>query len=263
VADALFYPDGDLLVPTELTRGPWSPVSQHGGPLAAAIVRAVEATPSRAGGPMQVVRLTLDILRPVPLEPMRIAAKLTRPGRRVQIVDVSLTVDGQEFVRARALRIRIADVPVPQWPQTPFTPTATALGRVRPRRPEDGPTSFHLDGVEIRFVTGRWDDEGPATVWMRLRHPIVPDEEPNPTQRAVAAADFSNGLSRLLPFDTHTFVNPDLTVALSRPPVGEWIGMDAVTRLSDHGVGQAESLLFDGHGPVGRAVQSLFVDTLD
>lgn len=260
MADALYLPDGDLLVPTELTRGPWWPTAQHGGALAAAIVRAVEATPSSIGGPMQVVRFTVDIMRPVPLEPMVVRSELTRMGRRVQIVDASLSIGGKEYVRARALRMRIADVPVPAWPPSTFTPTDTAAGTVRPRRPDEGPISFHLDGVEIRYVTGRWDDEGPATVWMRLRHPIVPDEEPTPTQRVVAAADFGNGLSRLLPFDTHTFVNPDLTVLLARPPVGEWIGMDAVTRLSDQGIGQAESLLFDGNGPLGRAMQSLIVE---
>lgn len=260
MADALYLPDGDLLVPTELTRGPWSPKAQHGGALEAAVVRAIEATPSQVESPMQVVRLTIDILRPVPLEPMTVRAEVTRPGRRVQIVDASLVIGGTEFVRARALRIRRADIPIPAWPPIPFTPTDTAAGTVRPRRPDEGPVSFHLDGVEIRYVTGRWDDEGPATVWMRLRHPVVPDEEPTPTQRAVAVADFGNGLSRLLPFDTHTFVNPDLTVAFARPPTGEWIGMDAVTRLSDQGIGQAESLLFDANGPIGRAVQSLFLD---
>jgi hypothetical protein len=29
---ALFEPDQDVFVPTELTRGPWSPLAQHGGP---------------------------------------------------------------------------------------------------------------------------------------------------------------------------------------------------------------------------------------
>ena len=52
------------------------------------------------------------------------------------------------------------------------------------------------------------------------------------------------------------FINPDLTVALSRMPDGEWIGFDMVSRLSGDGFGQAESLIFDSGGPVGRAVQS-------
>jgi len=76
-----------------------------------------------------------------------------------------------------------------------------------------------------------------------------------------AAADFGNGVSRIVDFDSHVFINADLTIALSRLPVGEWIGFDVVTRLSGDGYGQAESLIFDGDGPVGRAVQSLFLDS--
>ena len=79
-------------------------------------------------------------------------------------------------------------------------------------------------------------------------------------QRTAAAADFGNGVSRVLDFETHVFINPDLTVSLSRVPVGPWIGFDVVSRLSADGYGQAESLIFDRSGPVGRAVQSLLVE---
>ena len=90
--------------------------------------------------------------------------------------------------------------------------------------------------------------------------PVVVGEQPSPLQRTAAAADFGNGVSRILDFESHVFINPDLTVAFSRPPVGEWIGFDVVSRLSEEGFGQAESLIFDPTGPVGRAVQSLLVD---
>ena len=46
-------------------------------------------------------------------------------------------------------------------------------------------------------------------------------------QRTVAAADFGNGISRIVDFDTHMFINPDLTVSLSRVPVGDWIGLES------------------------------------
>jgi hypothetical protein len=89
---------------------------------------------------------------------------------------------------------------------------------------------------------------------------VVAGEAPTALQRVAAAADFGNGVSRVLDFETHVFINPDLTVALARLPVGEWIGFDVVSRLSDDGFGQAESLIFDAGGPVGRAVQSLIVE---
>jgi len=32
MAEAFFLRDGNSFVPTELTRGPWDPKAQHGGP---------------------------------------------------------------------------------------------------------------------------------------------------------------------------------------------------------------------------------------
>jgi len=132
---------------------------------------------------------------------------------------------------------------------------------------ETPPTSqdyaaFHNRGMEIRFVGGRFDRRGPAAGWFRLRHPVVAGEATSPVQRAVAAADFGNGISAELDFRTDLFINPDLTVSLVRPPEGEWICVDARTRFGAPGVGSAESVLWDGRGRIGRAVQSLVVEPL-
>ena len=82
-------------------------------------------------------------------------------------------------------------------------------------------------------------------------------------QRAAAAADFGNGISWVLPFDRWIFLNPDLTLHLARPPVGEWIGLDALTLPSDQGMAMAESAVFDESGRLGRAVQSLLLQRRD
>ena len=256
VADALYVPDGDQLVPTELTGGPWSRDAQHGGAVASLLARAVEAVPAPVA--MQTVRITVELLRPVPLQPLRIETTVPRPGKRVQLVDASVAADGAEVARARALRIRTASVPVPDQPEDAYGPEPATGGPLRLEGPIER-TAF-LRAVDFRFVRGSGNTLGPATAWARLRVPVVPDEEPSPLQRAAAAADFGNGISRILDFDTHLFINADLTVALARPPAGEWVGFDMVTRLSPDGYGQAESLLFDRHGPVGRAIQSLIVD---
>jgi hypothetical protein len=81
-------------------------------------------------------------------------------------------------------------------------------------------TAF-ADAVDLRFVKGSWDELGPVTMWTRLKVPVVDEEEPSPMQRTAAAADFGNGVSRVVDFNTHVFINPDLTVALSRVPRGE------------------------------------------
>ena len=113
--------------------------------------------------------------------------------------------------------------------------------------------------MEIRFVDGTGFGLGAAHAWFRLARPLVDDEDASPLARAVAAADFGNGVSRIVDFDRYLFVNTDLTVHLHREPAGEWVMLDARTRLEPHGAGLAQSILSDEHGPLGLAAQSLFV----
>jgi hypothetical protein len=120
--------------------------------------------------------------------------------------------------------------------------------------------AFHSAGVDIRYVTGHLDRPGPATAWFRLRVPVVAGEVPTPAQRAMAVADFGNGISSELEFGSHLFINPDLTVYLHRDPRDEWVCLDARTRFGPPGTGMAESALWDGGGRIGRAVQSLYVE---
>ena len=262
-AGALFVPDGEHLVPTDLARGPWSPDALHGGPVAALAARAAErCVPA---GDLQLVRVTLELLRPVPTAPLSVSASVVRPGRKVQLVEVSVGAAGTEVARAHALAIRrtpdgrpdgrpevptVAEDPAPAPPEAGITtPSLT-----------DAYPAFHNGGMEIRFVKGRFDEPGPATVWFRLRCPVVAGEEPTPWERAAAAADFGNGVSAELDIGTHVFINPDLTVSLHRPPVGEWVCLDARTRFGTPGIGVAESALWDVEGRVGRAVQNLLVE---
>jgi hypothetical protein len=254
VPPSLFVLDGTTATPTEAAVGPWSPDALHGGPVAALVVRAAEAVP--APGPFQVMRVTMELLRPVPLHPLTVTATLSRPGRNVQVVDVGIDDGPTPVVTARVLRIRTDDVAVPDHDHGPVSPPAPT-GDV----PDPPGLGGFLDAVDLRWVHGSWESTGPATLWGRLRIPVVAGETPTAVQQAVAVADFGNGVSRLLDFATHMFINPDLTVAFSRPPVPGWIGIEAVTRLSPHGSGQAESRLFDVSGSVGRAVQTLLVAT--
>jgi hypothetical protein len=118
--------------------------------------------------------------------------------------------------------------------------------------------SFAASAMEMRWLSDP-QAPGPGKVWMRLRHPLLPDEPPTSLTRLVATADFGNGVSAALPFDRFLFINADLTIHLQRQPQGEWIGLDAQTLLSSAGSGLAESVLHDEHGPLGRAFQTLVV----
>jgi len=257
---ALFVPSGDAWLPTAYSRGPWSPDALHGGPVAALVTRALEAV--EAPIPARLARMTLELLRPLPLVPLRITTEVVRPGAKVATIDATVTLvdDGTVVAIARAQRVRQAEVEFPdgatdELPEFPGQPT------VLERWPGAADITFHADAVEHRFLRGAFGVAGPAFDWIRLVVPVVAGEEPSGWQRAAAAADFTNGISAVVPFDPHAlFINPDLTVHLWREPVGEWIGSDAVTRTSDTGIGMSETALWDRTGRVGRGVQSLLLD---
>jgi hypothetical protein len=259
-AAAVFTTDGEACVPSIHARGPWDAGSLHGGAPTALLARAIEALETPA--PMRCVRLAVEFPRAVPLEPVLAAARLTRPGRKLALAEARLTtLDGTEVLRATATLLRRGDVELPASVAIPEPVPVPGPDAGRPAHWTGGDETagFHLTAIELRFASGDWG-HGPALGWFRLRMPLVAGEEPTPLQRAVAFADFGNGLSRALDFRTHLFVNTDLTVHLHREPVGEWVSLDARTDLDGSGVGQATSILRDEQGRLGVAAQSLFVD---
>ena len=227
---ALFRLDDDLLVPSEMTRGGWSDDAQHGGPPCGILARAIENVPTL--GPMQVVRFTVDLTRPVPLDPLQIETSVVREGRRIQLVDAWLPADGLELGRARALRIRVGDLdlPVPETDSMPVGPESMDLLQWRGHFGEgDDLHRFHYDAVEIRTQNGSFNRSGPGTSWFRLLVPVVEGEEPSAFVRMATLADMANGNSQFLDPTVHLFVNPDISLHLHRLPRGDWIGMRSVS----------------------------------
>jgi hypothetical protein len=258
--EPLYTLDGGRFVPSAHTRGPWDARHQHGGAPAALVARAFEDV---AGEGFAVVRLTVDLLRPIPLTPLTLSARVVKPGRRVLGAAVTIEADGASVVEARAVAVRRAGLPVgdtvgPERDAT-LTPGPDAGRHADFGKAYEGP-AFHRTGMDIRFVEGGFDTPGPASAWFRLYRPVVDDEKPSGLQRLAAAADFGNGLSWELPFARWVYLNADLSMHLSRPAEGEWMALHATTLVGDEGAAMAESLLYDESGRLGRAVQSLLIE---
>jgi hypothetical protein len=259
-ATSLFEIAGDALVATELSRGPWDPNACHGGPVAALLVRECEQFDP---GPWQLARITVELVRPVPVaEPLISSTLVERPGRNVSLTATSLArADGTEVAKARALRIRTAPVPLSEAHELEAPPSRPGDGEAGIATMPVTQTAFHADAVDLHFTEGSWLTPGPVFVWCRLRHPVVPGETPSGRQRVAACADFSNGVSSELDALSTTFINPDLTIHFAREPEGEWIGMRAQSFYGPEGAGLAEGSLFDGRGRCARSVQSLILAT--
>jgi hypothetical protein len=276
LADGRRRPGRERFIPTEHARGPWDPQALHGGAPAALMTTAFERV--EPGAQLPIARLGFELLRPIPFAPLSISTRITRPGTRVQELAGELRC-GQELI-CRASALRVQAIPdglpgaAPQWSGT-GSPGAAAqeTDRAQADRAMPAPdagravrfalddanrASFAASAMEMRWLSDP-ASLGPARVWMRLRHPLVAGEELTPLARLTATSDFGNGVSAELPFERFLFINADLTIHLHRAPHGEWIGLDARTLLRGGGMGLAESVLHDVHGPVGRAFQTLVV----
>ena len=243
---------------TDWTRGPWGPDSQHAGPPAALLGRAMELVAPRDD--VEVARVTFEILGPIPIAELEVKATVARSGKSVELVEAGLSAGGKVVMKARGWRIRHQDLDLPDLERDP------------PRKmPEDGvPVEAaiefdagyrggYLDAMEWSSIKGSFREPGPGASWVRMRVPLVEGEPVSPLCRVLAAADSCSGISSALDFRHWIFINTDLTVHLHRMPEGEWILLDAETIPERHGVGMCWGVLSDQQGVLGRTLQSLFI----
>ena len=225
--------------------------------------RAIENTALKMGL-RHLSRLTANLLRPVPIRDLTIEVITNYVGRNSGHFTARLKADGKEVAHVTALAQRENDVKLPD--DLPGHPLPAS-----PRGPDDSPAAifpFHgkqvgyADLVETRIARGVFF-KGPCAVWFRLRHPLLGREEPSAYQRVAVAADSGNGISAILDFARYSFLNLDLTINLLGRPIGDWICVDARTCLGPNGCGLAESMLYDLHGFIGRATQSLAIRARD
>lgn len=256
-ADAVFYDrDGDAYLPTDWTRGPWDANAQHAGPPSALLGRAIDQL--EGGAQFAVARFTVELARSITLEPMTIEARLLRGGKRVQLVEAILRQAGDDVALARAWRIRrdetAAEATATEAP--PFAGPGQSTPSDAPD-PWDGPSYF--TAVEWRDAAGTAQALGAAALWMRMKVGLLGGEPPSPLTRVLVAADSGNGISRELPFETHVFINTELSVHLFAEAAGEWVGVDARTRIGPGGAGVASTALYDQARRIGSGNQALLI----
>src|SRR4029077_498223 len=111
-------PDGDAFVPTALARGPWGQTISGmvtGGILGHVIERDV-------GDPdFQPARLTVDLLRPAAMAPLRVQTTVVREGRRCLLADAVVMQSDTVVARASALFLRRGDQPTDEVWTSPVT----------------------------------------------------------------------------------------------------------------------------------------------
>jgi hypothetical protein len=238
---------------TAHTRGPWSPALMHAGPPTALLAHEAAAALPDPG--LRLARIVVDILRPVPVGPVAVQARVVRPGGRVSLAEVALEAAGAPLMLARCWFVRnLTNVDLPATSATPAPPTSTTELAI-----PDGWGRGYLDAVEWRWVSGSLAEPGPACVWARPRIDLIADRTSSAVERLLIVADSASGISSVANPTEMLFVNLGLCVHLRRDPIADWVWMAAETRLTGNGSGVATGVIGDRHGDAARTEQMLFV----
>jgi Acyl-CoA thioesterase C-terminal domain/Acyl-CoA thioesterase N-terminal domain len=254
--EAIYRVDGSRVVTGPNAAGPWDSAMQHGSAPAGLVVWAAEAMPTPV--PMRISRVTVDLMRPVPLKPLAIESKVLREGRKIQLCAITLKAEGTTVVAASVLKIKTQALPLP--PELAGPPVQLPGPEASRPEPAEFSSSPFVNGISLRAARGQFGVPGPGAIWYRVDRPLVEGFAVSRAMRAVIAADFCNGTSAALDFREWTFLNADLTVNMVREPVGEWILLDAESWIGPDGAGLAMARLADKSGYFGRVVQSLVIE---
>ena len=254
--EAIFRVEENRVLVSPNAARPWDPRMQHGAAPATLAVWVAERIATRAE--MRIARVTIDLMRPVPLAPLTFESEVLREGQKIQLCAVRLKADGVLVVAATVLKVRRLSLPLPaDLPEEMVTlPGPDEV----PVDPAQFSNSAFVTGMSLRSARGKFGVPGPGAIWYRVDRPLVEGSSVSQAMRAVAAADFANGTSAALDFRHWTFLNADLTVNMAREPVGEWILPDGESWIGPDGAGLAMMRLADERGYFGRAVQSLVIE---
>ncbi|WP_029145976.1 thioesterase family protein [Microbacterium luticocti] len=234
--------------------GAWDPDEQHIAPALGLIAHEVEREHhARRKAPLQLARISYDILGVMPIDEVEVTVRMLRPGRTIELVEAQLSHDGRPAVSARAW-----------WMQQADTAALAGSGFApMPPRAELAPWS----GAEVwpgEFVTTvearrRQAEPGRAWTWLRPRVALLGDEPVSATARLLGMIDFVNGVTVRVGPEAAVFPNIDLTAHLFRVPGDDWIGCDTTVSFGPTGMGLTHTILHDERGPLGAVEQSLTV----
>jgi acyl-CoA thioesterase len=253
-SQAFFVVDGADFLANPITMGPWGQtLGGHivGGLLARTVETAV------TDPDLQPARLTVDLLRPILMEPVQVQTRIEREGRRITVVDAAIVQHGRVVSRASGLFLRRGDDPDGQvWsPTMVMPPIPTMPSAVRADLPmllwSYGP---NLDRPLPGVGADEWEQShAQKFAWVRDIRPLIEGEPVSPFTRAAMAAEVTSSMTHWGTAGLR-FINADYTMTLSRLPVGEYIGLAATAQFASAGVATGTATLFDAQGPLGTGV---------
>lgn len=234
---AFFTLTADRFVPGEDARSWWTPGMLSGPLLGGLLARALE---SAHGDPdLQFARLTVDLFRNAPFEPIEVTTEVVRDGRRIRVTEAKVLTSIGVVARASAVQLRRG-----QQPPSPI-PTRTPHW--------DAPDPTPLIDTYSEFLPG--GDHSRRGMWIREDRPLVTGEALSPFVRVALAADEGSPVAHRGETELE-FINADYTLTLSREPIGEYIGLQAGGHVSEDGIAVGHATVHDEKGPIGFSMST-------
>ncbi|MFD4369484.1 thioesterase family protein [Rhodococcus sp. NPDC058521] len=229
-----------------LAVSPWSPNQLSGTGICGLLARQLE-THSRPD--FVPARLTVDLFSPVINEPIQVRSEVVREGTRITVADASIEQDGRIRARASASFLIIGAEPEGKvWSPVrdlPMPPTGCLS-------PDGAPPLFKSGDHEWTHDFTATQNPHRKTTWQSLP-PLVTDEEISPFQRAAVISDATNLVCHW-GSEGAGYINTDVTLTLSRLPLGYELGLRAENRVSREGISVGTATLYDRSGALGTCV---------
>lgn len=244
MAPAHFVADGNgAFEPTQFALSRWGENTLNGPAVVGLAASVLEREYGEAG--FLPTRLTTDLFRAARRAPTVVRTRLVRDGRRIRNTECDI-VQGEVLV-ARATLV--------QYRQSGPPPGEEWVGRA------DFTPPTGVDGA-VYFVGSDdvgWDASGALhqnTSRKRVYHrtiDVISGQVPSAFVRTVVAAEATSLVTNLGTRGIG-YINGDLTVALSRLPIGDYVGVQADSHWCAEGIAHGTATLFDDSGPFGTGM---------
>lgn len=238
---------------TIAVQGAWNTAEQHVAPVLGLIAHVAELDHAARGGSLTLARISHDIFGVLPITEVETSVRVLRPGRTIELVEVTLSSGGRAAVVSRVWFLQPAETAAVE---------ATDLSQIASRetmpeyRPADAWPGQFIDALTLHR---NLENPGRGQFWVNPPLPIIANEPISATARLLGIMDIANGMvARAAPEDVH-YPNVDLTAHLFRAPRSDWLGFDTTVSFGPGGVGVTHSILHDEFGPIGTSMQSLTV----
>src|SRR5215218_5117720 len=190
-------------------------------------------------------RLTVDLFRAARSARTKVDVRVVRDGRRVRSAECDVLQDGRAVARATLVQYRrssappgrhwTASMPQPAPPppddqMMPFIGSEAGWTRTPATHQNDSRKTFYYGGINV-----------------------VEGEKVSPFVRAAIVAEATSLVTNLGTAGIG-YINGDLTVALSRLPVDEWICIQGDSHWASDGIAVGTATLFDHEGAFGSGL---------